>query len=146
MSDGMSPADYVCFYQGLVDWVEEAPERHWVGLFGKYDGWVDDVDFMSKYMSLDGTAEKGLCALQIGSLFFAHFDNNSCYVFRSQLEKPQTDVPSIFFFSHSYYMGVNEGRNSQYQEGRVLRIGRIEHKKKQNQVGFIILRMKSSMI
>jgi hypothetical protein len=139
MRKGMSEGDYVRFHQGLVNWATEDPERHWIGLFGKYDGWVPGALFMEKCMSLDGTKEKGLCAFQVGNLFFAHFDATLFDVFRAQLDAPETTRPSVFFFAHSYYMGINQGRGPEYPAGDVpgpLQIGSIERRRNE-EPGFI---------
>ena len=60
-----------------------------------------------------------------------HFDVTLLEVFKSQLDAPQADRPSVFFFAHSYYMGINQGRSPKYAGGDVpgpLQIGSIEHR------------------
>ncbi len=111
-NDGEILERYLDNYRLLLRWVNEAPqERLWVGVLGKYDYMPDGKDGpeILEHVTFDGTTEQPIWLYQGPNLFFAHFSDDLCDTYRAEGFMPRQDVPTVLFFSHSYYMGINEG-------------------------------------
>ena len=119
---GETDASYMDNYRLLLKWTDEAPrKRNWIGIIGKYD-YMPDIPGLTEqvldHMSYDGTIMTPIPTLRMGNLFFAH---SSDTLFKYIDEVSLTD-PLVFFFAHSYYMGLKLRRTPPHSEDGPKRI------------------------
>jgi hypothetical protein len=130
---GETSETYLDNYRALLQWEkEDSANRLWLSVLGKYDYMPDgDVtqELIENHVTFDGTTDTGVFFYHTSNLYFAHFGQALMRGLSAREVEPNPDFPTVLFFSHSYYMGLNRGDKPKCPGDEMVgpfQIGRIE--------------------